>query len=86
MLGGCRAPTPHRSRAAEEGADNKRLTQVCGPTQSRKGAQGRGGRVPPPQLGMRGRTWRAAGRVCDAPKRVPAPAHERGAVHALMQG
>ena len=54
MLGGCRAPTPHRSRAAEEGADNKRLTQVCGPTQSRKGAQGRGGRVPPPQLGIEG--------------------------------
>lgn len=50
----------------------------------RKGAQGRGSRVPGGEL--RGRRWRAAGRVCDAKRRVPVTAHERGAVHALMQG
>jgi hypothetical protein len=83
---GCRAPTPHHSRAAEAGADNRRLTQVCGARARRKGAQGSGGRVPPPQLGMRGPRWRAEGRGCDAQRRVTAVAHERGAVHALVQG
>ena len=37
------------------------------------------------QLRMRGRRWRAAGHVCDAQRRVTAPAHERGAVHALCK-
>jgi len=42
---------------------------VWGPAHARRnGAQGRGGRVPHPQWGMRGRRWRAAGRVCDAQK------------------
>ena len=29
-------PTPRRSRAAEEGALSRRLTQVCGPAQGEK--------------------------------------------------
>ena len=37
VWGGCRAPTPHRrSRAAEAGALNRRLTQVCGARARRK--------------------------------------------------
>ena len=35
---GCRAPTPHRSRAAEAGALSRRLTQVCGARARRKKA------------------------------------------------
>ena len=82
---GCCAPTPHPSRAEEAGVLNRRLTQVCGARARKKGAQGQGGRVPPPQLGMRGRRWRAAGRGCDAQRRVTAAAHERGAVHAICK-